>query len=797
MNPQHCVGCPYRKTGLASHTGPADATLVIVGEAPGRNEVRTGEPFIGDAGKLLDRALDLAGIDRAQAFITNAMQCRPTDSPPREDAIRACQSRLWEELAQHDRAVIIALGNSAMRSILDDFTLKITTQRGKCFDDALGRVVPTFHPASVLRNRGEWPRFVADIRYAGALHGGGTAKSPGTVEWTLVNERNVRNVVERLALNARVAVDVETSTYHPDDEWGGRPGFAINLGVAYAKNKAYAFDLDPRHDDNILTSSRGREALAAFFDSATEFIWHNGKFDVTWFRRMGFNARVDHDTMLMHYALDESKGGHGLEPLGQDWLGADDWKAKLRRDFPAAKDSFANIPHPAIDQYVATDADATLQLFLEFYPQLQKSKALTKLYTHLLIPASEFLYGVEQRGLWLDLAYLDTLTVVLEQQAETAYDEMVETLEGIWDADLYLAQSPPTKGKKKAPKFFNPASTKQLHWVLRRVYGRGIRIADTQEKTLLELPPRPFIRSLLAYREATKLMSTFGEGLRKRVRPDGRIHSTYFLHGTETGRLSSRDPNLQNIPATPRTRNIFAAPARKTFIELDYSQAELRLLAHFSQDPFLIGIYTDGKRNLHDEVAKAMFGEGYTYEQKMRAKALNFGIAYGRSAHSLALEFHIGEGEAEEMRQAWFARMPEARRFIDSCRAKAVTGRTIVTPFGRRRRFGVITRDNRNNLENEAANFPMQSTASDLTLYSAMRMQEVFDHGDFEFNLGKAGVVNLVHDSVLIECDETWAESIAEVAQYYMEATPRIVLKSVIPFKVDVHIGPKWGDLKS
>lgn len=307
----------------------------------------------------------------------------------------------------------------------------------------------------------------------------------------------------------------------------------------------------------------------------------------------------------------------------------------------------------------------------------------------------------------------------------------------------------------------------------------------------------PIIQALLTYRTANKMLKTFGIGLLNRVEPDGRIHTSYLLHGTETGRLSSRQPNLQNIP-TPRKREpvairaSFAAPEGYTFIEFDYSQIELRLLAHFSKDEWLLDVYR-AKRDLHTEVAVAMYGDDFTEDERMRAKAVNFGIAYGRGADSIADEYGISVEEGQRIIDEWRGRMPKAAAFIRQTRQAVIRGRTMTSVFGRRRRFGVITRDNLNLLQNEGSNFMTQSTASDLTLRAAMALQRGIERHGWD-----AHVLNLVHDSILLEARLEEADEIMEYAKRTMERVPERILKPQggLVFEASGKMARTWAELK-
>lgn len=818
---RRCDDCPYVHRKLAGSSGPFDARIVVIGEAPGSQEARKGVPFIGPAGQMLDHTLERAGLSREDCYVTNALLCQPDEAPPAPAAIDACKNRLWEELAEYDRDVIIAFGNTAMRAVLDNQKLKITQERGKLFQDPLGKVVPTFHPASVLRNRSEWPKLLADVEYAASLANGGAVREPGACEYTIVETaEEAEKWVDLLLGYQRLAADFETDRFSP------RSGNILCLGVAYETNKAVIFTDDLWYDQGE-QNYRGYHQMVRLLESAgPKWIWHNGKFDASFARSHGIEARVDEDTMLMHYALDENKGGHGLEQLAGDLLGAPDWKKKMKADYPEAKLSYAFVPRAVLYDYLARDVDSTLQIWDILSQKLVVSKSLTKLYEKLFIPASEFLLRVEQRGIYVDRNYMAELEVVFTQQQEEAEAAFLAEADKYWDPEKYAKQV----GAKKVPKFLNLRSWKQKVWLLRqmgfdvdsagevslrradqglpsfeREVSRAVTRGSNKQRALALLKAhgvdksKPLknstIKAIIDWTLANRNLQQWIYGLQEHIEDDGRIHSTYLIHGTETGRLSSRNPNLQNVTAprkgdTHPVRNLFTSAPGNLLVELDYSQVELRLLAHFSDDDFLLGVYADG-RDLHTEVALAMFGEGYSYAQRMRAKAVNFGIAYGRGAESLAAEFGIPKEEAAAMREAWFERLPKAAAFIKANQAKAQSGQTMISPFGRRRRFGLVTKETLPTLKNEASNFPMQSTASDLTLRSAMHIDEWLREEGIE-----PGVINLVHDSILLEVPEAEAERIGLHAQKLMRAVPKAILKPKILFDTSMAIGHKWGELK-
>jgi DNA polymerase-1 len=521
-------------------------------------------------------------------------------------------------------------------------------------------------------------------------------------------------------------------------------------------------------------------------------VWHNGKYDAGFLKNHGVPARVDEDTMLMHYLLSEGVSElHGLKELSGDLLGADPkYDAPVKKFAPKMTDSYAKVPREILYKYAAQDVIHTFQIHDLLAAKMEdpRYKDLTWPYRNILLPAARMLQLVEQRGVWVHKPTLEALARDLQLEFDTARGSLIAEALTVWNPETYARW----KRTSKPPKDFNPGSPAQLLFV----FGQfGIFPVDprtgkptTADPALKDLPQTPFVEALRAYRRASKMLSTYVEGIYERIETDGRVHATYLLHGTSTGRLSSRGPNMQNIPRDARIRNVFQAPPGYKLVELDFSQVELRVLAYLSGDAALQRVYAEG-RDLHDEVATSLFGPDFTREQRIRAKFVNFGIAYGRGADSLVAEFKMPKHEAQAMIRGWWETFPDARHYIMTQRAASRGGKPLVTPFGRRRRFDLVTNQNRNALENEAANFVIQSTASDLTLLAAIRMQE----GLREWN---ASIINLVHDSILIEVPEHLAQTAGSYARQVMETTPHAVLQTDLPFTVSMGVAQAWGSLK-
>jgi DNA polymerase-1 len=361
-----------------------------------------------------------------------------------------------------------------------------------------------------------------------------------------------------------------------------------------------------------------------------------------------------------------------------------------------------------------------------------------------------------------------------------------------WDQEMYMAD---TKAKSSSV-HFNPGSPKQMSWMVftRLKLKPRIKRGTSTAKEVLDSIPKapPLIQKVREYRKIQKEHSTYVVSLLKLKWDDDRVRTNFTLHVTATGRLSSKEPNLQNQPsanAVSNLRKAFIAPPGYVLAEIDYSGAELRWLAYLSEDQILTDIFKSGK-NLHDETATKLYGADFTKQQKMRAKAVNFGIAYGREAKSLADEFEITMAEAQLMVNGWLNAYPGAKAYLQRMEQEVIQGETFYTKFGRQRRFGLISNESLHNLQNEAKNFAIQSSSSDLLLMCAMEVED---------QLAEWGVqiVNLVHDSFVMYIPDDF-ELIKKVQNYcatVMAEMPIELFNCPIPFTTDFELGLNWGEI--
>lgn len=791
--PKPCDGCPFggQTTG---DRGPVDSPIVIVGESPGSNELHNGYPFVGESGELLAETLERVGLgpnDPAPYYI-HAVQCMPRDKSPERMAVatRCCEGHVHKKIRAHPRKIIIALGASASWAVTGEYGIKVTQDRGKRwkYGGSEHGVVVTVHPAYLMRSGTMYGAWKRDLQYSVALLKGtdpkaGLWKEP---EWALIETREqLQDLVERYSHATHIGADIET---------GGRCANGFPSGLHFQKGSILMLGVTMNGDNvdiipaNVIWDNE--DLMQELLGNKAKWIWQNGKFDVKFFRYEGYtNARVDEDTMLLSYTLNENKG-HDLDTIAWEWLGApnhkkvvDEWFERNR--IARAKRDYAMLPRMTLlYPYAAFDISKTYHAYFYLRTAVNADKNCKKLYEQILIPASEFLTGVEMKGLQLDPDRIrENDAYLLKQIEEVAEDIQVY-------ARQYLGHE------------INIGSWQQLQKLLYNSMKLAPIGTKTDEDTLIKVQRRndhPILPRLMKWRTLSKARNTYVKSaLGTDKKPpwtglDGRVHITFKIHGTSTGRLSSGDPtNLQNWPRDPQIRGAFVAADGHTLIEQDLNQAELRCLAIMSGDPTLVDIYRRNEVSIHHITSVAMFGESYDDDQKMRAKAVNFGIVYGRTAPSLAEEFNISLKEAEEYIRVWLGRYPVAAEFIEQCRIAPLMMRNMVTLFGRKKRWGVISDQNQRNSQNEAANFPHQSSAHDVTLLAGIECQPVVKA------IWGIDFVNEIHDALYTEAPNdisVYGPATAYVTSV-MQRIPRdygLGIKTGVPFIAEAKQGTRWG----
>ena len=771
-----CEDCPFRGPKVGWR-GTKDGRIVIIGESPGRQEVREGVPFFEKApsGGMVWNCIPIDLHDKV--FITNAMECSP---PPMlknlakiTTAAQCCHDRLIDQIKEYPRDIILALGNAAAWSLTGDYDIKITQARGTLLTSELSThgILPIVHPAGLLHGAGTWRQFKADFDYGISL---GRPKgkprkhikpkvvicdTPSKIKAAITY---IKKATSR-GKDAYIAGDVETTGLdkHNDE--------LLSVGFCIDHRRVFIVP----HARRLLRSLR-----PLFRIRHLRWIWHNRKFDIGFLRRQNMEARVDEDTMLLSYALDETRGVHDLETVTKDWIRAPDWKWMIKPYLPNKDSSYSLIPINVLMEYQAYDISYTLQVFKIMRKKVAADPHLEKLYTETLIPASEFLHHVEVAGMKTNWPQVYENKLRLEAKIEEAQIE-VQGIAG-WP--------------------FNPRSWQQVQKVLyeeqgfKQIKGHG---KSTDAATLKLLPQKPFIKGMVKFRKVAKAKDTYITGKKQGMmncthEQDGKVHTTYLIHGTVTGRLSSNDPNVQNIPRDPLLRAMFMADDGCVFVEVDLNQAELRCLAELSRDERMMAHYNDpAAPSIHDVTATDFFGPDFDSEDKMKAKAVNFGIVYGREAPSLAEDFRMPIKEAQSYIDKWFESWPGAHKFIERCRMAPARRQTMITPFGRKKRHALVPLERLKQIQNEASNFPHQSIASDINLKAGIKARVYIQRLESE-------IVNLIHDSNLlgIPSDPELIFRCMIVMVNIMESIAPTVGLTRVPFIAECKIGHNWGNLK-
>jgi DNA polymerase-1 len=707
-----------------------------------------------------------------------------------------CRQRMLDEISGARPRVVLALGNWALRGITGDYSLKITAENAVVRDWGDSKLVPCLHPAGVMRNPGSITQFRHAIKLAVDLVKGIEREGTGEVSYFVAKDhptaQKAFHHLWNLPWGHLLGADIETTGFSPFRDR------IMCMGIAYEKNKVIV--LPPEFFRNI----QFRKWLELLMRSRKfRWGWHGGKFDVKFLRHLGIPARIDEDSMLQHYTLEEQSGTHGLEQLSSTILGAPPYKGQVEE---GRKNGWVGASRKDLFRYQAEDADYTRQLILALREPMHAVDGLKELYNGILIPVANFLANVELRGMPFNIERAKEAAAEIGPQWEAEKARLNTLIAERWPSTLEF------KRTGSAPPLINPNSPQQVEQLVYDWLGfqvpKGFQ-KDTQKGTLTAMGHDPILESLLECKKLSKKLSTYSghllpsgqlvKGLQRRVEPStGRIHTTFQEHVTTTGRLSSVQPNLQNVSRGPVLRGMFEMPEGRWFLEADLKSAELVVLANLSKDPVLCGILNSG-RNLHHEVSVDLYGEGYNEDQYFRAKALNFGIMYGRMPSSLVKEYgHQGIKpedrltlpEAQRLWDGWTQKFKVAYDYILYLRAAPENGVNLRAPTGRRRRFGAVTQRKLNDAQNEAANFPIQGPASDIVLVGGQRNEEFAAKRD-------AWAVNLIHDAIYydVPSQEVAAEVGREIARLFREVGAEIC-GDLVPFTAEFKFGNRWGHLQ-
>lgn len=840
-----CHRCPLNAAGLrrpVKGDGPDKAKVIVVGEAPGQQEARVGKPFIGPSGQLLDKVLQVAGTTRADTYVTNVVLCAPMGAgskanKPAPAAISACSARLRAEIEAVDPSVVITAGATATAAIEPEFRNISEAQGGLMWKESVlggpGRwTMATFHPAYILRN----PTAFTALRNATkrAVDAALTGEfPPKTIEydWTHISKdapgaqqqaSEVLEAIWRGEWGDTLSFDVET---------GSTNGRARLLQLALAsEDKAVVIDAE------VFKGGDEEEWLyQCFTESRLTWIGHNISFDL---KHLFRNFSIHHtdipncfDSMMMALGSNEQGEFIGLKPLARTWFNAPYYEEEIHKYLKTKDTSFSVVPRPVLAKYAAADVIYTRRLWPILVREARRAGTYD-LCAGLLTDAQKMFSDMEYDGVAVDL---NQVKVLREEWTPKIREKLLAIQQWCyghgWDNVIPI----------------NPNSPQQMEVFLYDI--NRLRAPDTRDlnskgqrkrktgKEWRELYADHPVWSELAqlldeFKSASKLMSTYVDGIASRIdKRTGRVHPSFKPWGAVTGRITMEDPPLQTIPRKTTddkfefgsTRALFVARRRLpeafgpqppdlewpeddpiVFVAADYNALETRMMWFLSQDPVMGHDLLSG--DFHRMTAARIFGippEQVTREQRHDSKYVTFGVGYGRDVYSLALgQFKKkGRTHAENLAEAQFFRDNWRRTYsvfwewreAEWEQAQA-TGR-MTTPFGRVRRFPLRFEQGTKewkDLRNQAYNFPMQSTASDLNLLAATKINRDLRSA----SIGRA--LFIVHDSIEAEVRQSAIHDAVDIFHKHMLPLPPQMEMYPHPdnfvLEIELEVGPSWGE---
>jgi len=569
------------------------------------------------------------------------------------------------------------------------------------------------------------------------------------------------------------------------------PGHACYVPLAHKSAKEQgAFDLGDgggagEDAPTQVPRERALELLKPMLEDPSVLkIGHNIKYDALLLLRYGIAIAPVDDTMLLSFVLDGGVHGHGMDELAELHFGHTCISFKDVAGTGRNQITFDYVPLKTACDYAAEDADITLQLHRLLKPRLVEDR-MTTLYETIERPLVPVVSRMEREGVLVDPEALRGLSRDFATRM-AALEIEIHELAG----EKFNIGSPKQLGEILFDKMSLPGGKKTKTGA----YSTDARVLDDLAAEGHDLPVR-----IVSWRQLSKLKSTYADSLVEQINPEtGRIHTSYSMTGAQTGRMSSTDPNLQNIPIRTeegrRIRQTFIAAPGKKLLSLDYSQIELRVLAHIAGIDALVQAFRDGL-DIHAMTASEMFGvpiEGMDPIVRRNAKAINFGIIYGISPFGLARQLSIPQGEAKSYIEAYFERFPGIKDYMESAREECRTNGFVTTLFGRRIHLPMINDKNpmrRNYAERQAINAPVQGSAADIIKRAMIRVPAALRAANLD-----ALMLLQVHDELLFEVPESQMDETVRVVGAVMEnaALPGLTLS--VPLVVDAGFGDNWDE---
>jgi uracil-DNA glycosylase family 4 len=801
--------------------GNFKAPIMVVGRMPNSKEYQ----------RTLEADLTEAGVNIGECYFTAAMKCRNFDISTGTTIIKACAHYLADEIAIVKPQWILTMGNEALTALTGKSG--VMKYRGQTFARGDAKVIPTISPLSVARNPGQRGNYISDLNYfSSQVKGKGARIDPPKIHYikTVESVKRLRRLLHRAEL---LAFDVETYSDPPGNEWVPNAQIVSLSGTMLVDGQVVVWALPLAHPQSPFRSSWRR--ILSFLRHALadrpKLIAHNGKYDCRWLSHFGVPMTVSFDTMLAVHLVNENVS-KSLKNQCQMRFGVKPWAIDTK--------DLRRTPIDQVLEYNALDTYYDYHLYEDVKRELVEQPRLARLFKSLMTPANNILTGVEMRGVWMDREKLASAHhVALEMRARIDRKIMrhVPNLEEA-EAEGYSSHGLgemgwpcDSRGQPRAVNF-NPSIF--ARWLLFEhlelpVLARGKEKQDggpgdpsMAEDVLLELqqdPGHKVIDLLLERTKWQKYCSAFLSAYQELIDDNDRVHTTFKLYGTVTGRLSSgkaeqdkitarapvRGVNLQQVPRDAFIRGLFGAAPGYTFVEADFSQVELRVVAFLSRDRTMMHLYQT-EQDIHTATAAWVLGipeSQVSVSDRKKAKAVNFGFCYAMGASKFVYTAFTKYGvrftldEATDVRRAYFEQFPGLLPWHAKQRRLVAENRRVQSPLGRIRHLPDIDSADRRvraEAERQAINSPVQSFASDMTMLSMILLHEKFAEKRIDGHF-----ISTVHDALLFEIRDKHVAKALPLIKRTMENLPLerkfgVVLD--VPIVADIKVGSCWGEAR-